>query len=85
MTPLRSWTLIGAGGKSYASDAPGTLGGHRLGKLYGRLDCRAAALAIGRGGYITRRGKVVAGLVPPAHQDADLSARDAIAKPFASM
>jgi hypothetical protein len=55
MTPQRSWTLIGADGKSYASDAPGTLGGHRVSKLYGRLDCRAAALAIERGGYITHR------------------------------
>jgi hypothetical protein len=55
MASQRSWTLIGADGKSYASDAPGTLGGHRVGKLYGRLDCRAAALAIERGGYITYR------------------------------
>jgi hypothetical protein len=55
MTPRRSWTLIGADGKPYAGDAPGTLGGHRVGKLYGRVDCRAAALAIGRGGYIAHR------------------------------
>ena len=55
MTPRHSWTLIGADGKSYASNAPGTLGGHRVGKLYGQLDCRAAALAIERGGYVRYR------------------------------
>ena len=34
---------------------PGTLGGHQGGKLYGRLDCRAALQAIARGGYVRHR------------------------------
>ncbi|WP_237534817.1 hypothetical protein [Streptomyces sp. SID3343] len=34
---------------------PGTLGGTRSGRLYGRLDCRSALRAIERGGYVTSR------------------------------
>jgi hypothetical protein len=52
---VRSWTLVGANGESYQSDVPGTLGGHRRGKLYGRLDCRQAFQAIARGGYVKHR------------------------------
>jgi Metal binding domain of Ada len=51
----RTWTLIAKDGKCYASNVPGTLGGHRRGKLYGRLDCRATAAAIAQGGYIRQR------------------------------
>ena len=35
--------------------SPGAFGGHRGGKRYGRLDCRAALQAIARGGYVTHR------------------------------
>lgn len=34
---------------------PGTIGGHRKTKIYGRLDCRAALQAIERRGYVTQR------------------------------
>lgn len=34
---------------------PGTLGGHRRGRRYGRLDCPAALRAIARGGYVRDR------------------------------
>jgi metal binding Ada-like protein len=51
----RSWTLVGARGESYESAVPGSLGGHRKGKRYGRLDCRAALQAIARGGYLSER------------------------------
>jgi methylphosphotriester-DNA--protein-cysteine methyltransferase len=54
MTP-REYTLIGADGKPYASAEPGTLGGHRGTKIYGRLDCPGAARAIARGGYVRSR------------------------------
>ena len=37
-----TYTLIGADGEPYESPAPGTLGGHRRTKVYGRLDCPAA-------------------------------------------
>ena len=51
----RSWTLLGADGVPYASDTPGTLGGHRRQRIYGRLDCPAALRAIARGGYVNQR------------------------------
>ncbi|MDI9248306.1 Ada metal-binding domain-containing protein [Stenotrophomonas sp. RS-48] len=51
----KSWTLLGADQKPYASSVPGTLGGHRGGKIYGRLNCRAALQAIARGGYVKHR------------------------------
>lgn len=54
-TANKAFTLIGPDGKSYSSTVPGTLGGHRGGKLYGRLDCRAALQAIVRGGYVKHR------------------------------
>ena len=50
-----TWTLMGRDGQPYQSAVPGTLGGHRGGKLYGRFDCRAALQAIVRGGYARRR------------------------------
>lgn len=34
---------------------PGTLGGHRAGRIYGRLDCRAALSALTNGGYTADR------------------------------
>jgi methylphosphotriester-DNA--protein-cysteine methyltransferase len=49
------WRLIGADGKPYDSPAPGTLGGHRRSRIYGRLDCPSALRAIARGGYVTNR------------------------------
>lgn len=55
MVLSKTWTLIGANSKSYQSDVPGTLGGHRGGKIYGRFDCRAALQAIARGGYVKHR------------------------------
>ena len=51
----RTWTLTSADGQPYESVVPGTLGGHRRSHLYGRLDCRAAAQAIARGGYVRHR------------------------------
>lgn len=50
-----TYTLIGADGRPYASDTPGTLGGYRPNRIYGRLDCRSALRAIARGGYKTHR------------------------------
>jgi hypothetical protein len=47
--------LVGADGAAYESDRPGTLGGHRRSRIYGRLDCRAARQAIARGGYVRHR------------------------------
>lgn len=49
------FTLTGADGRRYASPTPGRVGGHRRGKLFGRLDCPTALRAIERGGYVTQR------------------------------
>jgi hypothetical protein len=49
------WILIGPDGKQFASDRPGTLGGHRRGRIYGRLDCPTALRAIAKGGYLAHR------------------------------
>src|SRR5690349_13493049 len=51
----KTWTLIGPDGKAYTSEQPGTLGGHRRIRIYGRLDCPAALRAIARGGYVAHR------------------------------
>lgn len=51
----KTFTLIGRGGRPYPSAVPGSLGGHRGSKIYGRLDCRAALRAIARGGYVKHR------------------------------
>jgi hypothetical protein len=51
----KTFTLIGSDGRPYQSTTPGTLGGHRRSKIYGRLDCRAARRAIARGGYVPHR------------------------------
>ena len=50
-----TYTLLGADGRPYQSAEPGTLGGHRRTRIYGRLDCPSALRAIARGGYVTHR------------------------------
>ncbi|MFJ1973986.1 Ada metal-binding domain-containing protein [Streptomyces sp. NPDC087903] len=47
--------LLGADGTPCHSDLPGTLGGHRRMRLYGRLDCVSALRAIARGQYVAHR------------------------------
>jgi methylphosphotriester-DNA--protein-cysteine methyltransferase len=49
------YTLIGADGKPLSSETPGTLGGHRKNKIYGRLDCAGAARWIAKGHYVKQR------------------------------
>ncbi|WDD93130.1 metal-binding protein [Burkholderia sp. FERM BP-3421] len=51
----RTWLLLGPDGRPYRSAVPGTLGGHRRGRIYGRLDCRSARRALARGGYAKQR------------------------------
>jgi methylphosphotriester-DNA--protein-cysteine methyltransferase len=53
--PTVTWTLLDAAGRPYASGEPGTLGGHRRSRIYGRLDCPSALRAIARGGYVRHR------------------------------
>ena len=51
----KTWTLTGPNGQAYCSERPGTLGGHRRGRIYGRLDCPSALRAIAKGGYVAQR------------------------------
>jgi hypothetical protein len=51
----QSWKLVDPDGKPYTSAVPGTLGGHRRSRIYGRLDCPIALRAIARDGYVTHR------------------------------
>ena len=51
----KSYTLLGADKKLYISEIPGTYGGYRKTKIYGRMDCRAAIRAIAKGGYVENR------------------------------
>lgn len=52
---MREYELIGADGRPHASQTPGTLGGHRGNRVYGRLDCRGALRWIARGHYVRQR------------------------------
>ena len=54
-TPGRTWQLLDAAGDPYGSTTPGTVGGHRRSRIYGRLDCPSARRAIARGGYVGER------------------------------
>ena len=49
------YRLVGADGVEYPSEAPGTLGGHRRNKIYGRLDCPGAAYWLAKGHYVKQR------------------------------
>lgn len=49
------WLLVGRDGRPYRSTTPGTMGGHRRTKVYGRLDCPSARRALARGGYAAHR------------------------------
>lgn len=53
--PGRIWRLLDANGRPYESAQPGTFGGHRGTRIYGRLDCPSALRAIARGGYVAHR------------------------------
>lgn len=49
------YRLVGADGGELLSPVPGTLGGTRRGRIYGRLDCPSALRALARGGYAANR------------------------------
>ena len=50
-----SYRLIGPDGRERVSRVPGTLGGHRGTRIYGRLDCPSALRALSKGGYAAHR------------------------------
>lgn len=51
----RTYRLVGADGRPYDSAVPGTLGGHRRNRIYGRLDCPGALRWIAKGHYVRQR------------------------------
>jgi hypothetical protein len=51
----KTYVLLGEDGRPYPSDRPGTLGGHRKLKGYGRLDCPSALRWIAKGFYARHR------------------------------
>ncbi|MEU7144354.1 Ada metal-binding domain-containing protein [Nocardia sp. NPDC046473] len=55
MTPNNTFTLLDADGRPYLSLIPGRFGGHRRGRIYGRLDCPSALRALSRGAYRAHR------------------------------
>ena len=52
---MKTYTLLNEKGEPYASPSPGTLGGHRQRKIYGRLDCPCARRWIAKGQYVQHR------------------------------
>ena len=52
---MKPYTLISPDGKPYESSTPGTLGGHKRQKGYGRLDCPSALRWIAKGYYVRHR------------------------------
>jgi Metal binding domain of Ada len=47
----KTYFLLGADCKHYASTIKGTLGGHKGSKIYGRLDCWGAKRHLANGTY----------------------------------
>lgn len=52
---MKTYRLLNEKGESYESSMPGALGGHRKGKIYGRLDCPNALRWIANGHYMQSR------------------------------
>ena len=49
------YRLVGRDAAEVLSETPGTLGGHRRSRIYGRLDCPGALRWIARGHYVRHR------------------------------
>lgn len=50
-----TYLVVGPDQQAIVSTKPGTLGGHRGSKIYGRLDCPSALRWIARGHYVKSR------------------------------
>jgi methylphosphotriester-DNA--protein-cysteine methyltransferase len=57
MSATKRYRLVARDGSEVLSATPGTLGGHRRTRVYGRLDCPVALSLIARG-YDVRRHRV---------------------------
>ena len=52
---MTTYTLIGADGQPHQSTVPGTIGGYKPRKIYGRLDCPSALRHLANGHYARHR------------------------------
>lgn len=52
---MKTYRLTAADGSLYESTEPGTLGGYRPAKIYGRLDCASANRHLANGHYRRHR------------------------------
>ena len=52
---VKEYMLLDANGIPFASPNPGTIGGHKKLKIYGRLDCPSALRHIAKGEYVKYR------------------------------
>lgn len=52
---MKKYKLVDSAGVMYESDLPGTIGGHKQLKIYGRLDCPSALRYIAKGQYVQHR------------------------------
>jgi hypothetical protein len=55
MPTEKQYTLIGPDGSRITSTTPGTLGGYRKARRYGRLDCKVARRALFEGGLYAQQ------------------------------
>jgi hypothetical protein len=55
MAGRKLYRLVGPDRSEVLSRVPGTLGGHRRNKVYGRLDCPGALRWIAKGHYVRHR------------------------------
>jgi hypothetical protein len=53
--PDTTYRLLGPDRRPFESPVPGTLGGHRRSRIYGRLDCPGALRWIAGGHYVRHR------------------------------
>jgi hypothetical protein len=51
----KRYRLIGPDGAEHLSSLPGTLGGHRRSRIYGRLDCPSALRWLAKGHLVRHR------------------------------
>ena len=55
MEATKTYKLVDENGKPYLSQTPGTIGGYKKRKIYGRLDCPSALRHIAKGEYVKHR------------------------------
>jgi hypothetical protein len=55
LSALKTYRLVGVDGVEVLSTSPGTLGGHRRTRVYGRFDCPRSLRWIARGHYVRHR------------------------------